>query len=45
MKAETVRRIFKNTLAVYGKNGFQAIVSLLSVAILARYLNLTTFGQ
>ena len=45
MKAETVRRIFKNTMAVYGKNGFQAIVSLLSVAILARYLNLTTFGQ
>ena len=45
MKAATVRRIFKNTVAVYGKNGFQAIVSLLSVAILARYLNLTTFGQ
>jgi O-antigen/teichoic acid export membrane protein len=45
MKAATARRIFKNTVAVYGKNGFQAIVSLVSVAILARYLNLSTFGQ
>ena len=45
MKAATVSRIFKNAVAVYGKNGFQAIVSLISVAILARYLDLTTFGQ
>ena len=45
MKAATVRRIFKNTIAVYGKNGFQTVIGLFSIAILARYLNLTDFGR
>ena len=45
MKTTTVRRVLKNTLAVYGKNGFDTTVALLSIAILARYLNLTDFGR
>jgi len=45
MKATTLRRVLKNTLAVYGKNGFNTTVALLSIAILARYLNLTAFGR
>src|SRR3972149_4387395 len=45
MKAATVRLILKCTLAVYGKNGFDTTVALLSIAILARYLNLTDFGR
>src|SRR4030067_459446 len=45
MKAATVRRVLKNTLAVYGKNGFDTTVALLSIAILASYLDLTDFGR
>jgi len=45
MSTDRVRRFFTNSLAVYGKNGFHATVSLLSVAMLARYLTLPSFGR
>jgi O-antigen/teichoic acid export membrane protein len=45
MKDATVRRVLKNTLAVYGKNGFDTAVGLFSIAILARYFNLADFGR